>query len=96
MSGSNTEIASNLKDNVEQKDIESSVFACIQENNFDELKNLYSQYKLKADIFDSEGMTPLLHACYKGNQQMAEFLIEKVTIIIVSFYLNENLFSSHI
>lgn len=82
MSGPNTEIASHLKDDAEPKDIESSVFTCIQENNFEELKNLYSQHKLKADLFDNEGMTPLQHACYKGNQQMAEFFIEKVTEIV--------------
>lgn len=81
MNGPSTELTSNLKDNVETNDTESSVFTCIQENNLDELKDLYSRHKLKADLFDSEGMTPLQHACYKGNQPMVEFFIEKVSIM---------------
>lgn len=78
MNGKTAETIPECKDNEPQENIESLVFKYISENNFDAVKNLFVQYKLKPNLYDKDGMTPLQHACFKGNKQIAEFLIEQV------------------
>lgn len=68
-----------------QENIENLVFKYISENNFDAVKDLYTRYKLKANFYDVDGMTPLQHACYKGNKQITEFLIELVMCLYMHF-----------
>lgn len=63
----------------EKEDLEKLVFKYIAENNYNELRSLFSQYKLKANIYDKDGMTPLQHACYKRNKDIVELLLEQVS-----------------
>lgn len=74
--GDKKALAESFAENENENDVESLVFKYIAENNFNELKSLYSQHKILADIYDSDGMTPLQHACYKGNKDIVEFLLE--------------------
>ncbi len=74
---------SNAGDNDEGKKIHELIFNYVSENKFEELKNLLSEHTIPVDILDEDGTTPLLHACYKGNKNIVEFLIEKVILIPV-------------
>ncbi|XKL68525.1 hypothetical protein PGB90_004016 [Kerria lacca] len=72
-----TKTITNSKIDEGENNVEVRVFKCISDNNFNELKKIFTLYKLKADLYDNDGMTPLQHACYKGNKEVMEFLIEK-------------------
>lgn len=76
--GDKKAFAESYAENENENDVESLVFKYIAENKFNELKSLYAQHKIKADIYDSDGMTPLQHACYKGNKDIVELLLEHV------------------
>jgi len=36
----------------------------------------------KVDMVDEHGMTPLQHAAYRGNKEMCQLLLDRVTIVI--------------
>ncbi|XP_049799785.1 ankyrin repeat and MYND domain-containing protein 2-like [Schistocerca nitens] len=56
---------------------EKEVFEKIANNDADGLKSLLLQYKMKPDVFDENGMTPLQHAAYKGNKEMVQMLLDQ-------------------
>ena len=59
--------------------VDSEVFKAVVNNDLAHLKLLFSEHKIKPDLYDPDGMTPLQHACYKGNKEITEFLIAKVS-----------------
>uniref|UniRef100_H2Z5V0 Uncharacterized protein n=1 Tax=Ciona savignyi TaxID=51511 RepID=H2Z5V0_CIOSA len=69
-------------------DFTKSLFAAIEEGNLDEVKKLFENNKASPDIYDENGMTPLMQAAYKGNQEICEFLLEKKAAVNASEHEN--------
>ncbi|KAJ8882403.1 hypothetical protein PR048_014211 [Dryococelus australis] len=58
-------------------EIEKDVFAKIANSDANGLKNVLLQNEIKPDILDENGMTPLQHAAYKGNIEIAQMLLDQ-------------------
>lgn len=58
-------------------EVESKVFELITNNDLYGLKNHLSLNKIKIDILDEHGMTPLTHACFKGNYEISQYLLDQ-------------------
>ncbi|XP_063241048.1 ankyrin repeat and MYND domain-containing protein 2 isoform X2 [Bacillus rossius redtenbacheri] len=56
---------------------EKDVFEKIANNDASGLKTLLLQNEIKPDILDENGMTPLQHAAYKGNTEIAQMLLDQ-------------------
>jgi ankyrin repeat protein len=61
-------------------EIEKDIFAKIASNDVNGLKNTLLQQKMKVDIYDENGMTPLQHAAYKGNKEIVQMLLDQVSV----------------
>lgn len=59
-------------------DLEKEIFAKISKNEIAELRTLLAANKCKIDFVDENGMTPLQHACYKGNKEIVQMLLDQV------------------
>ena len=59
-------------------DLQREIFTKISQNEVCELKTLLAQNKLKIDFVDENGMSPLQHACYKGNTEIVQMLLDQV------------------
>lgn len=59
-------------------DIQKKVFEAIPKSDVGELKTLLAQLQGTADFVDENGMTPLQHACYKGNTELVQILLDQV------------------
>ena len=60
--------------------LEKEIFAAIGKNETAQLKGLLAQLKgASVDITDENGMTPLQHACYKGNKEAVRMLLDQVS-----------------
>lgn len=59
-------------------DLQKEIFTKISQNEACELKALLAQNKLKVDFVDENGMSPLQHACYKGNKEIVQMLLDQV------------------
>ncbi len=59
---------------------EHPVFAAIKEcgDDVEKVRNFFEVDGVPVDIEDSIGMTPLMHACWKGHLKLAKFLIKQV------------------
>lgn len=58
---------------------EMEVFGKISANDVNGLQNLLANLKLNSvDFVDESGMTPLQHACYKGNKEIAQIILDQV------------------
>jgi ankyrin repeat protein len=66
--------------NEEVLEVEKDIFAKIANNDINGLKNILLQQKLKADICDENGMTPLQHAAYKGNKEIVQMLLDQASV----------------
>lgn len=64
-------------------DLQKDVFTKISNNEVCELKTLLASNKLKMDFVDENGMSPLQHACYKGNKEIVQMLLDQVGYAIV-------------
>lgn len=42
------------------------------------VRNFFEIDNVSVEIKDSSGMTPMMHACWKGNLDLAKFLIKQV------------------
>lgn len=60
-------------------DLEKKVFELVSAGDINGLKTLFAQNKIGPDIFDENGMTPLQHASYKRNKEIAQMLLDQVT-----------------
>lgn len=59
-------------------DLQREIFTKISQNEVSELKALFAQNKIKIDFVDENGMSPLQHACYKGNKEVVQMLLDQV------------------
>ena len=64
-------------------EIEKDIYDRIAKNDVNGLKNILLQHKIKVDIFDENGMTPLQHAAYKGNKEIVQMLLDQVMSQII-------------
>ena len=51
-----------------------------QENVVDAVRNFFEVDGVSLEIMDNTGMTPLMHSCWKGNLDLAKFLIKQVSL----------------
>ncbi|KAL0125491.1 hypothetical protein PUN28_004535 [Cardiocondyla obscurior] len=58
-------------------DFQKEIFEKISKNEVCELKTLLAQSKVKMDFVDENGMSPLQHACYKGNKEIVQLLLDQ-------------------
>ncbi|XP_015114985.1 ankyrin repeat and MYND domain-containing protein 2 [Diachasma alloeum] len=58
-------------------DVQKEIFTKITNNEAGELKSLLASSKIKIDFVDENGMSPLQHACYKGNKEIAQMLLDQ-------------------
>lgn len=58
---------------------EKEVFNTIEMNDIALLRTLLTHRK-DVNIFDENLMTPLQHACYKGNLEMVQLLLDQVKL----------------
>lgn len=54
----------------------NEIFTYITNNDIDNVKKVLAEEKLKGDLYDEHGMTPLQHAAYKGNKQICQLLLD--------------------
>ena len=70
---------------LESEKIEHPLFELIKtsapETVVDNVRNYFEIDGISIEIMDSSGMTPLMHACWKGNVAFAKFLIGQVNIL---------------
>lgn len=59
-------------------DVQKKIFETIPKSDIGELKTLLAQLQGTADFVDENGMTPLQHACYKGNTELVQILLDQV------------------
>ena len=61
--------------------IDHQVFAAIKEckDDIEKVRNFFEVSGISVEIEDSIGMTPLMHACWKGHINLAKFLIKQVS-----------------
>ncbi|GAB0096235.1 ankyrin repeat and MYND domain-containing protein 2 [Sergentomyia squamirostris] len=57
--------------------LEKDIFDKISKNEVTELRNILLELKTSVDFVDENGMTALQHACYKGNKEIAQMLIDR-------------------
>lgn len=60
-------------------DIQKEIFDKISKSDAGGLKFLLSQLTGTVDFVDENGMTPLQHACYKGNVESVQMLLDQVS-----------------
>ena len=58
-------------------EIQKKILEKISNNEVSELKTLLAANKIKIDFVDENGMSPLLHACYKGNKEIVQMLLDQ-------------------
>ncbi|XP_063983789.1 ankyrin repeat and MYND domain-containing protein 2 [Diachasmimorpha longicaudata] len=58
-------------------DIQKEIFTKITNNQAGELKSLLASNKILIDFVDDNGLSPLQHACYKGNKEIAQMLLDQ-------------------
>lgn len=59
-------------------DVQKKIFETIPKGDVGELKTLLTQLQGTADFVDENFMTPLQHACYKGNTELVQTLLDQV------------------
>lgn len=68
--------------NDELSALEKDIFDKISKNDAGGLKFLLSQLTgTTVDFTDENGMTPLQHACYKGNVECVQMLLDQVSVM---------------
>lgn len=65
--------------------LQQDIFDKITKNDVGGLKFLLSQLTDTVDFVDENGMTPLQHACYKGNVESVQMLLDQVGVNFVKF-----------
>lgn len=63
---------------IQLDDIQKQVFEKISKNDKDGFKQLIAQVKGGVNFIDENGMTPLQHACCKGNKEAVQILLDMV------------------
>lgn len=63
-------------------EFQKNIFEKITNNEVGALKTLLTQLEGTIDFVDENGMTPLQHACYKGNKEAVQLLLDQVKNIL--------------
>lgn len=71
-------------------DLQQQVLKAIPKNDVFELKTLLAQLQGTADFVDENGMTPLQHACYKGNTEFVQILLDQVSAQLLFWSIDIN------
>ncbi|XP_054001583.1 ankyrin repeat and MYND domain-containing protein 2 [Hylaeus anthracinus] len=58
-------------------DVQKKIFEKIAKNEVSELKTILAANKIKMDFVDNNSMSPLQHACYKGNKEIVQMLLDQ-------------------
>lgn len=58
---------------------EKKIFDAIAQGDLAEFNNFLAQHKGSVDLYDENGMTALQHAAYKGNKEMVQTLLDRVS-----------------
>ncbi|XP_074106216.1 ankyrin repeat and MYND domain-containing protein 2 [Cotesia typhae] len=58
-------------------ELQKQVFTHISNHESSELRTLLASNKMKIDFVDENGMSPLQHACYKGNKEIVQMLLDQ-------------------
>lgn len=66
---------------------EKKVFDLISKGDLSGLATHMTLHGIKPNILDDHGMTPLTHACFKGNKEISQFLIDQVSAVETYFKL---------
>lgn len=75
-------------------DVQKSIIESIPKGDVGELKTLLTQLQGTADFVDENGMTPLQHACYKGNTELVQILLDQVIECVMRFIIEMKLTKS--
>lgn len=59
-------------------DVQKQIFDAISKSQIDDLRKALTQLQGTADFVDENGMTPLQHACYRGNTEFVQLLLDQV------------------
>lgn len=65
---------------VNLNETQQQIFEKISKNETDNFKQLIAQLKGGVNFVDENGMTPLQHACCKGNKEAVQILMDMVSI----------------
>lgn len=58
---------------------EKEILDKVSSNDVNGIQSMFADLKLvSVDFTDENGMTPLQHACYKGNKEIAQILLDQV------------------
>lgn len=60
-------------------DVKKEIFEKINNNKPEDLKAILAVNKIKVDFVDENLMSPLQHACYKGNKEIVQMLLDHVS-----------------
>lgn len=60
-------------------EVQRQIFDRIAKNDVNGFKQLITQLKAGVDFVDEDGMTPLQHACCKGNKEAVQILLDMVS-----------------
>lgn len=69
-------------------DVQKNIFDTIPKGDVGELKTLLTQLQGTTDFVDENGMTPLQHACYKGNTELVQTLLDQVILCVNELTFN--------
>lgn len=62
---------------------EKEILEKVSSNDANGLQSMFAGLKLSSvDFVDENGMTPLQHACYKGNKEIAQMLLDQVIQVL--------------
>lgn len=68
--------------NDESTSSEKTIFDAIAQGDLTEFSNILTQHKGDVNFFDENGMTALQHAAYKGNKDMVQLLLDRVSKLL--------------
>lgn len=71
---------------------QKEIFDKISKNDVDGLKAALSQHKTTINFVDENEMTPLQHACYKGNKEAVQMLLDMVSLPFHRKYFFHSMF----
>ena len=72
---------------------EKEILEKVSLNDANGLQSMFADLKLSSvDFSDENGMTPLQHACYKGNKEIAQMLLDQVSQVLCSVQLQFSFF----
>ena len=75
-------------DEAEEKVVhDHPVFKTIIDGDMESMRNYFEVEGVSLELEDNTGMTPLMHASWKGKYEVAKYLITQGTIVRVYFFL---------